>query len=74
MDIPPEWLIHVAEALPSALVFEGMRSVMFDGVFRHDLFWRALGLNAICMALAIAAFTAFFRSARKRGLLHQIGE
>jgi len=26
------------------------------------------------MALAIAAFMAFFRSARKRGLLHQIGE
>ena len=74
MDILPEWLIHVAEALPSALVFESMRSVMFDGVSRHDLFWRALGLNAIYTALAIVAFMAFFRSARKRGLLHQIGE
>ena len=63
MDILPEWLIHVAEALPSALVFEGMWSVMFDGVVRHDLFWRALGLNAIYMALAIVAFMVSFRSA-----------
>ncbi|MFP6688226.1 MAG: hypothetical protein VCD31_02745, partial [Alphaproteobacteria bacterium] len=63
LHILPEWLIHVAEALPSALVFEGMWSVMFDGVFRQDLFWRALGLNAIYMALAIVAFMAFIRSA-----------
>jgi len=74
MDILPEWLKYVAAALPSALVFEGMRAVLFDGVFRHDLLWRALALNALYMALAIAAFMAFFRAARNRGLLHQIGE
>ena len=74
MDILPEWLKYIAAALPSALDFEGMRAVMFDGVFRHDLLWRALGLNVIYMALGIAAFMAFFQSARKRGLLHQIGE
>ncbi len=74
LEILPDWLKHVAEALPSALVFEGMRSVLFDGVFRYDLLWRAMALNALYMALAIAAFMAFFQSARKRGLLHQIGE
>ena len=74
IDIPPEWLKYVAAALPSALVFEGMRAVLFDGVFRHDLLWRALVLNALYMALAIAAFMAFFHAARKHGLLHQIGE
>ena len=74
IDILPEWLKYVAAALPSALVFEGMRAVLFDGVFRHDLLWRALVLNALYMALAIAAFMAFFHAARKHGLLHQIGE
>ena len=74
MEILPDWLKHIAEALPSALVFEGMRAVLFDGVFRYDLLWRALALNALYMALAIAAFMAFFHSARQRGLLHQIGE
>ena len=67
-------LKYVAAALPSALVFEGMRAVLFDGVFRHDLLWRALALNALYMALAIAAFMAFFHSARKHGLWHQLGE
>ena len=74
LEILPDWLKHVAEALPSALVFEGMRSVLFDGVFRWDLLWRAMALNALYMALGIAVFMAFFHSARKRGLLHQIGE
>ena len=74
MSILPEWLKYIAAALPSALVFEGMRAVMFDGVFRHDLLWRALGLNVLYLALGIAVFMAFFQSARKRGLLHQTGE
>ena len=74
IDILPDWLEYVAAALPSALVFEGMRAVLFDGVFRQDLLWRALALNVLYMALAIAAFMAFFRAARKHGLLHQIGE
>ena len=60
LEILPDWLKHVAEALPSALVFEGMRSVLFDGVFRYDLLWRAMALNALYMALAVAAFMAFF--------------
>ena len=52
LEILPDWLKHVAEALPSALVFEGMRSVLFDGVFRYDLFWRAMALNALGYTLA----------------------
>jgi len=74
LDILPDWLKYVAAALPSAQVFEGMRAVLIDGVFRYDLLWRALGLNAIYMVVAVAVFMAFFHSARKQGLLHQIGE
>lgn len=47
---------------------------VFDGVFRYDLLWRALGLNVLYLAFGIVVFMAFFQSARKRGLLHQIGE
>jgi ABC-2 type transport system permease protein len=74
MEILPEWLKYIAAVLPSALVFEGMLSVLFDGVFRYDLLWRALGLNVLYLAFGIVVFMAFFQSARKRGLLHQIGE
>jgi len=74
IDILPEWLQSIATVLPSALVFEGMRTVLFDGIFRYDLFWKALGLNIVYILVGIGIFTYFFRSARDRGLLHQIGE
>lgn len=74
MDILPEWLRYVAQALPSAHVFEGMRAVLIDGVFRTDLLLNAVLLNVIYLGVGIAAFMAFFRSARVKGLLHQIGE
>ncbi len=74
LEILPDWLKYVAAALPSAQVFEGMRAVLIDGVFRYDLLWWALGLNAIYMVVAVAVFLAFFHAARKQGLLHQIGE
>jgi len=70
----PGWLQPVAWALPSAHVFEGMRAVLADGVFRTDLFWAAVGLNIVYMAVCLAIFLAMFRIARIRGLLLQVGE
>ncbi len=74
MSILPAWLKPVATALPSAHVFEGMRSVLMDGVFRADLLYQAIALNAAYLTGGIAIFLSFFRTARERGLLHQIGE
>ena len=34
----PAWLQPIANALPSAHVFEGMRALLLDGVFRWDQF------------------------------------
>ena len=72
--ILPGWLQPIAWALPSAHVFEGMRAVMFDHVFRADLFVSALGLNALYLVIGGASFLAFFRVVRRRGLLLQMGE
>lgn len=72
--ILPSWIQPVAWALPSAYVFEGMRAVMFDHVFRSDLFTSALALNALYLTLGGATFLAFFRVVRRRGLLLQMGE
>ena len=33
---------------------------VFDGVFRYDLLWRALGLNVLYLAFGIVVFMAFF--------------
>ena len=70
----PEWLQPVAWAIPAAHVFEGMRSVLFDGVFRHDLLVNAIALNVVYLGLSAGFFLYMFRVARHRGLLLQQGE
>ena len=70
----PGWLQPLAWCLPSAYVFEGMRSVMFDGVFRLDLLAGAVGLNVVYLGGATALFLYMFRLAREKGLLLQQGE
>jgi ABC-2 type transport system permease protein len=70
----PGWLQPVAWSLPSAYVFEGMRSVLFDDVFRLDLLAGAVGLNALYLSAATAFFIFMVRVARQRGLLLRQGE
>lgn len=70
----PGWLRPVAWALPSAHVFEGMRGVLFEQVFRVDLFVAAVALNLVYLALSFAFFLFMFHTAREKGLLLQQGE
>lgn len=70
----PDWLQYVALAIPAAPVFEGMRAVLIDGVFRVDLLVHALVGNLIYLGLGFAVFLRTFHVARQRGLLLQIGE
>jgi len=74
VSILPHWLQYVAWVLPTAHVFEGMRAVMLEGVFRLDHFFAALALDAIYLAFGAAIFLVAFRSARHRGALLQMGE
>lgn len=74
LDILPGWLQNVAFFLPSGHVFEGMRAVLFDEVFRTDLLVNAVALNAVYLAVGIAGFMLFFRAARIRGQLLHVGE
>ena len=70
----PGWLQPVAWALPSTYVFEGMRAVLFDGVFRTDYFIYAIALDLVVLAIGAAIFFLAFRDARSRGALLQMGE
>lgn len=74
ISVLPEWLLPVAWLLPSSHVFEGMRALMFKGEFRLDLLWPAVLLNLAYLSLGIAVFLRAFHSARRRGLLLQVGE
>jgi ABC-2 type transport system permease protein len=70
----PAWLQYVAWALPPTYVFEGMRSLLIDQVFRADLMLAALALNAVYFAISVAVFLKLLDSARRQGSLLQTGE
>jgi ABC-2 type transport system permease protein len=74
ISVLPHWLQAVAHALPSAYVFEGMRAILTRHEVRIDLLVSAALLDAVYLAVGIAAFLAYFRMARRRGLLLQQGE
>ena len=70
----PHWLQYVSWSLPPTYVFEGMRALLIDHVFRSDLMLSALALNAVLLVASFAAFLALLRSARRHGSLLGGGE
>ena len=70
----PHWLQYVAWSLPPTYVFEGMRALLTDRVFRADLMVDALLINALLLAGSFAIFLALLNSARRHGSLIQGGE
>jgi ABC-2 type transport system permease protein len=74
VSVLPAWLQPVAWLLPPTYVFEGMRALMFDKVFRADLMLEALAINVVLFVAAIVGFVALLNSARSAGKLIQSGE
>lgn len=70
----PAWLQPLSWALPPTYVFEGMRAIMVDHVFRGDLMLWAVAINLIYIAVGLGTFVLAFRRARERGQLLQTGE
>jgi ABC-2 type transport system permease protein len=74
VSVLPEWLQVVAWMLPPTYVFEGMRALLIDRVFRADLMIQALAINVVLFAASTVAFLLLLKSARKHGSLVQSGE
>jgi len=70
----PHWLQYVSWSLPPTYVFEGMRGLLIDQVFRADLMVLAVAINAVLLVASFAAFLALLRSARRHGSLLGGGE
>jgi len=70
----PHWLQMVAWMLPPTYVFEGMRALMMEQVFRADLMLQALAINAVFFTISIFVFVALLNGARRHGSLLQGGE
>lgn len=74
VTVLPPWLQHISWLLPPTYVFEGMRALMIDHVFRLDLMLQGLALNVVWFAAGVAGFLALLKSARTSGALMQGGE
>jgi ABC-2 type transport system permease protein len=74
VSVLPHWLQVVAWSLPPTYVFEGMRALLIDHVFRADLMIEAFAMNVALFAAAVTAFLALLNAARRNGSLMQTGE
>jgi ABC-2 type transport system permease protein len=74
VSVLPHWLQGLAWALPPTYVFEGMRALLIDHVFRADLMLEALLINAVLFIVSFAIFLVLLNSARRHGSLIQSGE
>jgi ABC-2 type transport system permease protein len=74
VTVLPHWLQYFAWALPPTYVFEGMRALLIDRVFRADLMVDALAINAVLFIVSFAIFLVLLNSARRAGSLLQGGE
>jgi ABC-2 type transport system permease protein len=74
VTVLPHWLQYVAWTLPPTYVFEGMRSLLIDHIFRADLMMQALAINAVLLIASFAIFLGLLKSARRHGSLLQSGE
>jgi len=70
----PDWLQAVARSIPTSYVFEGMRAVLIEHVFRTDLFFAALAINVVFMAVGVGLYLLAIGYARRHGMLLQMGE
>ena len=74
VSVLPHWLQIVAWTLPPTYVFEGMRALLIDHVFRADLMVDALLINVALLMVSFAIFMALLNSARRAGTLLGGGE
>ena len=74
VEVLPSWLQVVAWMLPPTYVFEGMRALLIDHVFRADLMIESLLINVVLFAASFAIFLALLRSAKRHGSLLGGGE
>jgi ABC-2 type transport system permease protein len=74
VSVLPPWLQIVAWMLPPTYVFEGMRALLINHVFRADLMLQSFALNAVIFALGATVFLILLRSARREGTLLQGGD
>jgi ABC-2 type transport system permease protein len=68
VTILPAWAQSISWCLPTTYIFEGMRMVLYQGIFPTQYFWMSIGLNVVFMTASISLFRFMFEKSRKKGL------
>jgi ABC-2 type transport system permease protein len=74
VSVLPSALQWIAWCLPPTYVFEGLRAILIDHVFRTDLMLWALAINTLMISVASFAFLKLVDSARNNGTILAPGE
>jgi ABC-2 type transport system permease protein len=74
VSVLPSWLQVFAWMLPPTYVFEGMRALLIEKVFRADLMTQAFALNAVLFAAGVIGCLVLLKNARREGTLLQGGD
>jgi len=74
VSVLPSWLQVFAWMLPPTYVFEGVRALLIEKVFRADLMTQAFALNAVLFAAGVIGFLILLKNARREGTLLQGGD
>lgn len=64
----PAWGQAIAKLLPTTYVFEGMRAVLYNGIFSWEDFLMSLTLNIVYLSLSVLFFYWMFEKSRVKGL------
>lgn len=68
VEVLPQWAQTIAWLLPTAYIFEGMRSILSSGVFPTQYFWISLTLDGVYLLLSLCLFKFMFERSRAKGL------
>jgi ABC-2 type transport system permease protein len=72
--ILPSWLQPIAWSLPPTYIFEAMRALVIDFVFRGDLLLQGSLLNMVYLSCGFYLFIKLLEGARIKGSLLSLGE
>lgn len=74
ISVLPHWLQIVAQGIPAAYVFTGMRALFFQHVLDTRVLWQAALWNVVYLAIGGLVFLRTFYDARVHGRLLNLGE
>ena len=74
IDILPGWLQFLANGLPLVHIFEEMRNILINDIFKISSIFIAFIISLIYFVLGVIIFYIAYFGARKRGTLINMGE